>query len=193
MDWLLEHQRQCWTLLTPGGKVKQANPLETAIMQAIVEHAATIEAGGWRISNAELFPLVKTKLGYDRVSDVEIGKAASRLGLVQCKSGERGRKVTAEQLEAFISTVHTVPTAQTVAIVGNSADANCPATVSKPSAPVQPLVPGENGTLTSPRQIHNGNLVPVTFTTVENLYATLPADVLKNMADRWSEACQGFY
>ena len=197
MDWLLEHQRQCWTLLTPGGKMKQANPLEMAVMQAIVEHFAAVGTNGGKIALGELASLVKKKPEMAQVSNERIGHAATSLKLENCKvNGERAREVTAEQLEVFISTVRTVQTAKTFVPVTNPADANCPATVYEPSAPVQ-LTTEESDTQVSPLQLHNGTItpagLPVVFTTAEKLFATLPADVLKNLNNIWSEACQGLH
>ena len=110
-DWVKEHQAQCWHLLTPKKNVKQADPIERAIMQAVVEEAARIEADGWKISNTDLFSLVEKTLGMPGLSYVKLGKAASALGLGQCSIGSgRGRTVTPEKIYEFKTTVGTVGT-----------------------------------------------------------------------------------
>jgi hypothetical protein len=109
MDWLLEHQRQCWMLLTPGAKTKQADPVETAIMQVVVKHADTITANGGKIASAVLNAAVRKKTGLSTVSDKRLANAALSLKLVSCKlNGNRARAITAEQIEVFRATVRSV-------------------------------------------------------------------------------------
>ncbi|MDL2279238.1 DUF3987 domain-containing protein [Desulfovibrio sp. OttesenSCG-928-G11] len=106
-DWAKEHQEQCWRFFTPEKGAKQADPIERAIMQVVVDEAARIEADGWKISNADLCSLVEGKLNMPGLSTVKIGKAASGLGMGQCKvdRNSKGRSVTKELIDSFKSTV----------------------------------------------------------------------------------------
>ena len=107
-NWVKEHQTQCWRFFSPG-KVKQVNPIERAIMQAVVEEADRIAAEGWRISNEHLFALAEKKLDMPGLSNAKLGKAASALGLGHCSIGKgRGRTVTSEKMHEFKATVGTV-------------------------------------------------------------------------------------
>lgn len=109
-NWVKEHQAQCWNFLSPGN-VKQADPLERAIVQVVVDEATKIETAGWKISNQELFSLVEKKLGMSGISKTTLGKAASRLGLSPCAIGkDRGRSLTSEKMLEFKATVITVET-----------------------------------------------------------------------------------
>ncbi|MDR3175779.1 MAG: DUF3987 domain-containing protein [Desulfovibrio sp.] len=112
-DWVKGHQEQCWRFFAPQEKgVKQADPIERAIMQVVVEEATRIKAEGWRISNSDLSSLVEEKLSMPGLSKEKIGKAASRLGLTPCavNKGDRGRTVTKEKINEFRTTVGTVGT-----------------------------------------------------------------------------------
>lgn len=114
-DWVKEHQEQCWRFFRPDEKAKQADPIERTIMQVVVDQAARIEADGWKISNADLCSLVEAKLNMPGLSAVKIGKAASRLGMGQCKvdRNSKGRSVTKETIDTFKSTVRTDRTDRT--------------------------------------------------------------------------------
>jgi hypothetical protein len=110
-DWVKEHQAQCWRFFTPEKGAKQADPVERAIMEVVVEQAARIESDGWRISNADLFDLVETKLNMPGLPNRQMGKAASGLGLTSALIGERrlrGRLVTREIINTFKATVSNV-------------------------------------------------------------------------------------
>jgi hypothetical protein len=109
-DWVKLHQEQCWRFFRPEQGTKQANPIERAIMQVVVEETDRIEKAGWKISNADLFALVEQKLNMPGLSAVKIGKAAADLGLRPCSvnSRDRGRTVTREQISEFKSTVGSV-------------------------------------------------------------------------------------
>ncbi|MDR1685022.1 MAG: DUF3987 domain-containing protein [Desulfovibrio sp.] len=111
-DWVKEHQVQCWRFFAAEQGAKQADPIERAIMQVVVEEYARIEAAGWRISNADLLTLVQSKLKMPGLSAVKIGRAASGLGLAACSvnKGDRGRTVTKEKIVEFKATVGTVGT-----------------------------------------------------------------------------------
>ena len=106
-NWVKEHQEQCWKFFSPEKGAKQADPIERAIMQVVVEQAARIEADGWRISNADLCAGVERILNMPGLSAVKIGRAASGLGMGQCKvdRNSKGRSVTKETIDAFKSTV----------------------------------------------------------------------------------------
>ena len=113
-DWVKEHQAQCWRFFTPEKGAKQANPIEQAIMQVVVEEAAKIEADGWQISNERLFSLVEKQLGMPGLSDVKLGRAASALGLASCVVGRgRGRTITPEKIKGFKATVVSVVSVET--------------------------------------------------------------------------------
>ena len=109
-NWIKEHQEQCWRFFTPGKRPKRINPIELAIMQVVIEQAAKIEADGWKISNEELFSLVREKLEMPGLAPEKIGKAAVRLGLSECwaASNQRGRTITKENIVSFQSTVGSV-------------------------------------------------------------------------------------
>lgn len=111
-DWAKEHQEQCWRFFTPEKGAKQADPIERAIMQAVVNHAARIEADGWKISNTDLCSLVENILGMPGLSNVKIGKAAASLGLTSSLIGERrlrGRLVTQDAISMFRATLAPAP------------------------------------------------------------------------------------
>ncbi|MDL2207153.1 DUF3987 domain-containing protein, partial [Desulfovibrio sp. OttesenSCG-928-M16] len=111
-NWVKEHQEQCWRFFTPEKGAKQADPIERAIMQAVVNHAARIEADGWKISNTDLCSLVENILGMPGLSNVKIGKAASALGLTSSLIGERrlrGRLVTKDAISMFKATLSPTP------------------------------------------------------------------------------------
>ena len=119
-DWFLEHQKQCWMILTPSGRTKQANPLEIAIMQAVVEHADAITANGG-ITSAALLDAVKKKAGMSRVTSKLLANAATALKLECCKlNGNRARTVTQEQIEIFRTTVRSVQHVLSHAVAKNS-------------------------------------------------------------------------
>jgi hypothetical protein len=108
-NWVKKHQEQCWRFFSP--KTKQADPIERAIMQVVVEEAGSIEAGGWKISNERLFSLVEKKLNMPGLSAVNLGKTASAIGLHQSSIGKnRGRIVTPEKIHEFKTTVGIVGT-----------------------------------------------------------------------------------
>lgn len=188
-DWIREHQNQCWPLLVPGGKVKQATSLETAIMQVVVENADTIMAGGGKIKSAELMTLVKMKPGMSRILDKQVEKVASSLQLkAGCKlDGSRAREVTAEQIEMFRTTVLTVPAVQAQALV---------------TVPIQSSSGGEPS-VTVPGIPHNdtrdGFMASclrsglITASPLGDVIAALPEGVLKNFEAMRCSMWSGFY
>jgi hypothetical protein len=109
-EWAKGHQEQCWRFFQPEKGTKQADPIERAIMQVVVDEASRIETAGWKISNAKLFSLVGKKLGMPELSSVKIGKIASGLGLPVCwvTSSDKGRTVTRERILSFRTTVGSV-------------------------------------------------------------------------------------
>lgn len=177
--WIQEHQEQCWPLLTPGGKVKQATSLETAIMRAIVEQADIIGRNGGEINNStELFPTVKRILGIQNISGEKIGKAATRLGLPAWRKGsERGRTVSKEMMEEFRATVQPVQNQAPVAVSGHDSSA------AGPFAPV---------TLTAPEDFWSPYHHLCAEEDTRGVFATLPELTITGLADVWNASCTGF-
>ena len=108
-DWLNIHQEQCWRLLTPQAKKMQPEPVEFAIMSVIVELAAT-RGKVWQITNKELFSLVRGKLDTPEIKDSVLGRAATKLGIADCRIGktERGRRISKKNILSFRSAVSAV-------------------------------------------------------------------------------------
>jgi len=108
-NWVKEQQEQCWRFFS-ADKAKQADPIERAIMQVVVEQAGPIESNGWRIGNSDFFPLIEAKLNMPGLSSVKIGKAASGLGLPVCwmTSKDKGRTITQEKISSFKTSVGSV-------------------------------------------------------------------------------------
>lgn len=108
-DWIKANQLQVLELLK-SDKVRHVQPLERAIMAAIIDESATIEANGWKIANSRLIELVNSRMSMP-VKAEQIGKAASGLELKACLMGEkrlRGRIVSPEKIELFKATVSNV-------------------------------------------------------------------------------------
>jgi hypothetical protein len=101
-DWVKIHQEQCWRFFRPEQGAKQADPIERAIMQVVVDEAARIEADGWRIKSAELHSLVENKIGMKGLLKETVAKAASNLGLGSCYMDRgRARSIQAEKISSF--------------------------------------------------------------------------------------------
>jgi phage/plasmid primase-like uncharacterized protein len=101
-NWAKEHQEQCWRFFTPEKGAKQADPIERAIMAAVVEQAARIEADGWRIKSADLHSMVENKMGMKGLPKDTVAKAASSLGLGFCFMDRcRARSIQAEKISSF--------------------------------------------------------------------------------------------
>lgn len=108
-DWIKANQLQVLELLK-SDKVRHVQPLERAIMSAIIDESAAIEANGWKIANSRLVELVNSRMSMP-VKAEQIGKAASGLELKSCLVGEkrlRGRIVSPEKIELFKATVSNV-------------------------------------------------------------------------------------
>lgn len=108
-DWIKTNQLQVLELLK-NDKVRHVQPLEKAIMSAIIDEAAAIRANGWKVSNSRLVELVNGRMAMP-VKPEQIGRAASGLELKACLVGEkrlRGRIVSPEKIELFKATVSNV-------------------------------------------------------------------------------------
>jgi len=100
-DWVKAHQVQCWQFFT-SGKTKQADPIERAIMEVIVEDVTRIEADRWRMESAYLHFRVEQKIGMSGLLKDTVAKAVSRLGLGSCwMNKRRARKVPRGKIESF--------------------------------------------------------------------------------------------
>jgi hypothetical protein len=149
-EWAKAHQAQCWSFFQPELGAKQADPVERAIMQVIVDEADRIEADMLKISNRELLDLVKKKLGMSGLSAVTVGKAASALGLIKAKWAQgsiRGWTVPRDKINSFKSTVPTVPTVpspcESNEIFGDSVEKDLPPSVPADSSTPEAVDSGE--------------------------------------------------
>ena len=153
-NWLKQHQERCWSFFSPAQKSRQFSELEKAIMQIVIANQDTIVANNGKIRNADLVEWARNQLGLPTLSDVKIGKAASRLGLNACTIGkERGRAVNTDKIEEFKATVGTV---ESVELLDSSAITSLNATVGEPSQPVG----GAGSADTQPTVADSGTTVP---------------------------------
>ncbi|MCL2012759.1 MAG: DUF3987 domain-containing protein [Cystobacterineae bacterium] len=143
-DWLKEHQRQCWQLFNQEKAKKQADPIERAVMAVAVAEAASIEASGWQVGNADFYPLVRKRMDMPKLTEETIGKACSRLGLKDIKIGPkrlRGWRLTPELIKSFRATVSPVSTDSThCGTNGFERDSSG----SEPPQPSHPSLPGRD-------------------------------------------------
>ena len=101
-NWVKEQQEQCWRFFSSENKAKQADPIERAIMQVVIEQAGVIESNGWRIKSVDLHSLVENKMGMKGLPKETVAKAASGLGLGTCfMDRDRARTIQAEKISAY--------------------------------------------------------------------------------------------
>lgn len=140
-DWAKDHQAQCWRLFPSGGKeAKQASPIELAMMTVIVEHAAKIEADGWRIKFAELHALIESKMGMHGLKKDIVAKVATVLGLGLCYLGRsRARSIPGDKVATFKK----ILTLQKTGVAGVAGVARpTPATISAEKTAVAQVLSG---------------------------------------------------
>lgn len=184
-DWIREHQEQCWPLLTPGGKAKQASSLEIAVMRAVVSLSGATAAHSGEINNSELIPAVRGILGMPNLHDGTIGKAAARLGLPQWKRGnDRGRVVPVDILESFRATVLTASSfleSTAAKLSGQDSFTN------------EPPAPAKHGTHkeTDAFRAHSQTQGEEFAALVGHPLAAVPATIIRSLADMWEAGCVG--
>ncbi len=99
-DWICFHQMKVWSLLGLD-QDEVVESLDEAIVMVSLGLEGYFRANGWKISNDDFNRKVADKYGQS-VSSVQIGKAASRLGLKSVTIGKkRGKEISGHLLKAF--------------------------------------------------------------------------------------------
>ena len=99
-DWIGVHQMRVWSLLGLD-QDEVVESLDEAIVMVSLGLEGFLRANGWKIANDEFNRKIADKYGQS-VSSVQIGKAASRLGIKPVTIGKkRGKEISAHLIKAF--------------------------------------------------------------------------------------------
>ena len=111
VDWVKENQLKALALFK--GTEPQRTPVEQAVMAAVLSEAETLGQESFTLTNARLVELVNGLLP-EKVRPEQVGRAATKVGLAVAYVGnDRGRRVTADRVELYKTTVGTVGTVGT--------------------------------------------------------------------------------
>ena len=99
-DWIGVHQMRVWNLLGLDQE-EIVETLDEAIVMACLGLEGFLKANGWKIVNDDFNRKVADKYGQS-ISSVQIGRAATRLGLKSVTIGKkRGKEISGHLLKAF--------------------------------------------------------------------------------------------
>jgi len=99
-DWVGFHQMRVWSLLGLDQE-DIVESLDEAIIMASLGLEGFLRASSWKVANDDFNRKVAEKYGHS-VSSIQIGKAASRLGIKPVTIGKkRGKEISSHLLKAF--------------------------------------------------------------------------------------------